>query len=193
MAIKDDPVIKRDATIRAVLLGILILGIATTIVLSRRPSVIGTRSGVLPGERIAERDLPPDYARMLDGYGVHILKLGRQRTIPMSVPITDLTDEKPPLRYGYSFYEKDLAGMPFIVRKQHGHVIYYENGGEFVVAPVTDDYLRRVGIKRTKPLDDGDFPLWPQMWGWLFVLAIGGYGLFELGAAGRRRAVTGIM
>ncbi|MES2057244.1 MAG: hypothetical protein V4564_15020 [Pseudomonadota bacterium] len=190
---QEDETLKRDGTIRAILLGILILAIATTIVLSKRPVFIGLQSGVVPGAPIADRDLPPDYARAMDGYGVHILKLGRQRKIPMGVPISDLTDEKPRLKFGYSFYERDVLAMPFLVRKQHGHVIYYENDAEFVVVPVTDDYLRQVRIKTAKPLDDGDFPLWPHAWGWLFVIAIGGIGLFELGAQRRRREISGIM
>ncbi|MGH6614253.1 hypothetical protein [Sphingomonas sp.] len=193
MAVNDDPVIRRDAMIRGVLLGILILAIATTMVLSKRSRFIGDQSWVLPGAPIAYRDLPRDYVRVLDDYGIHILKLGRQRTIPAGAPFPVLGDEKPPLRFGYSFYEKTVAAMPFIVRKQHGHVIYYENGAEFVVMPLNDEYLQRIGVKTAKPLDDGDFPLWPHMWGWLFVVAIAGVGLFELGAARRRREVTGIM
>ena len=197
MASKKHPVIKRDETIRSVLLGMLVLGVVAVLLLSDRPLIIGDRAWVMPGDEIPAGKGPANFNRSLDTFGVHIIK-ARHR--PSFAPKTALPAEREQsyelpttLRFGYSIIETDILGMPFVPRKDFGHVIYMETPTEFIAAPITDDYLKQMKFPADKPLGLLGFPWWNHLWGWLFVIAAIGIGWFELGALRRRREALGMI
>jgi hypothetical protein len=86
-----------------------------------------------------------------------------------------------------------VLGMPFVYRSQYGPVIYAETDHEFVIAPITDDYLRQMKIRAPGPVDSMSKPWWAYIWGWLFAAGLVGIGWFELGAARRRREALGLI
>jgi len=190
------PVIQRDETIRSILLGVFVLVTAITIVLSDRVLFYGSRSKVIAGAALPKGGLPDDFIRTVDNYGVHIPKFARRPLLSIGAPAGpayDTLSQATPLRFGYSIREGAAIGMPFAAGTEHGHVLYYETPHEYVIAPITDDYLRQVKVPMAKPLDDGDYSFWPHRWGWLFVLALLGIGAFELGAQRRRRDALGLI
>ena len=193
---QQHPVIQRDDTIRSVLLGVFVLALAITIVLSDRVLFYGSRSKVIAGPVVPAAAMPADFMRVIDDYGVHIPKFARRPLLsldkPSDVPLGS-TEGATPLRFGYSIIEGQAIGLPFRAGTEQGHVIYYETPREYVIIPITDDYLRQIKLPMTKPLDDGDYSFWPHRWGWLFVIAIAGIGWFELGAQRRRRDALGLI
>ena len=190
------PVIQRDETIRSILLGVFVLVTAITLVLSDRVLFYGTRSKVIPGAIVPKGALPDTFKGTLDDYGVHIPKFARRPLLSIGAAPDQAYDtlaQATPLHFGYSIREGAAIGLPFTATTEHGHVLYYETPHEYVIAPITDDYLRQVKVPMAKPLDAGDYAYWPHLWGWLFVLALIGIGAFELGAQRRRRDALGMI
>lgn len=193
MALKD-PVVARDDTIRSVVLGVIVLAAIGVWMFSERALVIGARSWVMEGAPLSST--PPNYTRILDEYGVHLPK--SQHT-PVSmlrarVHLPEAVEVAPNvMHFGYSIVETSVFGAPYWARKDDGYVIYYETPYEFVYAPVTDDYLRQVKIPGPKPLSSQWFPWWAHFWGWVFPIALAGWGWFELGAMRRRREAEGLI
>ncbi|MDO7842530.1 hypothetical protein [Sphingomonas immobilis] len=195
MALKD-PVVARDDTIRSAILGVIVLAAIGVWMFSERPLFIGARSWVMQGVEVRPGGVSPHYARMVDEYGVHLPK---SRHTPVSllrarVRLPEAVEAIPTdMHFGYSIIETSVLGAPYWARKDDGYVIYYETPTEFVYAPVTDDYLARVKIPAPKPVSSMSLPWWEYLWGWLFPLALAGWGWFELGAARRRREAEGII
>lgn len=194
---RKHPVIQRDDTIRSILLGLFVLALALAVVLSDRPLFYGSQDDVIPGSPLPGSKLPADFIRIVDNYGLHIPKFRRRPLLSLDrdppAPSIDSRDDATPVRFGYSIIEGAAAGLPFRAATERGHVLYYETPREFVVMPVTDDYLRQVGVPMSKPLDAGDYSFWPHRWGWLFVIAALGIGWFELRAQARRRDALGLI
>jgi len=204
MAERKHPTIKRDETIRSVLIGVFALATVSVIALSDRPLIIGSRSWVLPGNPMPSGVGPADFASVIDEYGVHIPKLHHRPLFAVAARVPDADPAEPvriaadsvrpsALRFGYSVRELDILGMPFVPHKEYGHLIYYETPYEFVGAQATDDYLKQVKIPTAKPLNDWDYPYWQHMWGWVWLVGLIGIGLFELGALRRRREALGLI
>lgn len=206
MAERKHPTIKRDETIRSVLIGVFVLFTACVIALSDRALIIGSRSWVLPGAALPQNVGPPKFAEAIDEYGVHIPKLHHRPLFAVAARTPDADPREPtpglengestqprPLRFGYSIRELDILGMPFLPSKEYGHVLYYETPYDFAAALATEDYLKQVRIPLAKPLSAWDFPWWQHMWGWLWLISLIGIGLFELGALRRRREALGLI
>ena len=194
---RKHPVIQRDDTIRSVLLGVFVLALALAVVLSDRPLFYGSQDDIIAGAPLPASKLPADFIRIVDDYGLHIPKLRRRPILSLEpdappAPIDDRANATP-VRFGYSIREGAAAGLPFRAWTDNGHVLYYETPREFVVAPVTDSYLRQVGVPMAKPLDAGDYSFWPHRWGWLFVIAAISIALFEWRAQARRRDALGLI
>ena len=193
------PTIKRDETVRVVLLIVIGLVFGTVFLLSDRALIIGNRSAVIRGQAVTASAVSAGFVHSLDEYGVHIPKVGHVPIVTPSAfagPARDLPatpDAVRTLRYGYSVNELDILGMPFIPRKEYGVLLYYETPQEFVGVPAVDYNLRMAGVSGTAPQSAWDFALWRYMWGWLFVVALLGLGFFELGALRRRRDALGLI
>ncbi|MDF0489702.1 hypothetical protein PX554_16330 [Sphingomonas sp. H39-1-10] len=183
-----DPIVARDQHIRSAILGVIVLYAAIVLMVTDRPVVIGSRALVLPGASIPVSAAPKGYVEALDQYGVHLPKQGHAPALAERAP---LTVER--LRFGYSIVETSILGAPYWYRKDDGYVVYYETLREYVYAPVTDDYMRKVGLPGPKPLSRQSFAWWEHVWGWVFPLALAGWGLFEIGAARRRREAEGLI
>ena len=192
-----EPVVRRDDGIRSALLGIGVMALGLTIGLSERPLIIGNMPDIVTGESATATR--PDAARIIDEYGVHVLKL---RHPPLllglaAVVVRDGSDPKKhetrPLHFGYSLIETDLLGMPFWVRRDLGEVLFYDEAQEFVAVEANDYNLKSMGMTPGTPITEQGFAWWTHLWGWLFVAAAGGYGLFELGATRRRRTAEGMI
>ena len=184
----DDAVVTRDRYRRGVIVGVILLYAVAVLVFTDRTLPFGSRAMILPGASIPTASAPAGYAEALDQYGVHLPKHG-ERAIMQSAPLA------PPdrLRFGYSGTETSILGAPYWFGKDDGYVVYYETLREFVYAPVNDDYMRKIGLPGPMPLSSQSFGWWRHVWGWVFPLALAGWGWFELGAARRKRAVDGLI
>jgi hypothetical protein len=89
---------------------------------------------------------------------------------------------------GYSIREVTAAGLPMLSYKELGYVPYLEREGNFQMVPLDESGLNLLASKTGTHLETGYFfPFWNHFWGLLFLIALGGIGLFELGALRRRR------
>ena len=189
------PVIVRDMRIRAALLVALVVALTVVGFLTHRAGIIGDRSWVIAGDPLPEGVGPPNFRDSIDGFGLHIMKIGHPSMLDQQLRLMKRAPAAPgpsPLRFGYSILETDILGMPFVPRSEYGHVIYYETPEEFVIAPATDDYLKQIRIP-SKPLSAWNFAWWRHLWGWLFVIALLGIAWFELGALRRKREALGLI
>jgi len=184
----DDGVVMRDRYRRVAIAGVILLYAVAVLVFTDRDVPFGRRAMILPGASIPSSRAPAGYAAALDQYGVHLPKHG-VRAIVQSAPLA------PPdrLHFGYSIIETSIFGAPYGFGKDDGYVVYYETLREFVYAPVNEDYMRKVGLPGPMPLSSQSFAWWRHVWGWVFPLALTGWGWFELGAARRKRAVEGLI
>lgn len=196
MAIKD-PIVRRDDGIRSGVLGVGVLVLVVTIGLSERPLVIGNMPDIIAGESATATR--PDAVRIIDEYGVHVLKLRHRPLLYGGAPVAALTEPDPepnaaqPLRFGYSLIETDILGMPFWVRRDMGPVLFYEQPRDFVAVEANAYNLKSMGVTPKVPVAQQGFAWWGHLWGWLFVASAAGYGLFELGATRRRREAEGMI
>lgn len=196
MAIANSAV-ERDNAIRNGLIGAGILAFALTIGLSERPLLIGNMPYVIPGAKaVATRN---DAAKIIDDYGVHILKLRHPPMLfhglvnAIAPIITRQQNGVPALKFGSSIVETDVLGMPFWVRSDGGTVLFYETPGEYVTVEANAYNLKSMGVTPVIPVEQQRFPWWTHLWGWLPVAAAGAYGLFELGAIRRKREADGMI
>ena len=191
------PVVVRDETIRAILVGLFLTAIFVVLFLSNRPLVIGTMPNVVTGMPIPPANARPDASALLDGYALHVPKMRHSALILQRLGLTHdgPVDETAPrqLSFGYSIVETDILGMPFWFRAYDGYVVYDETPYEFRTLPVLPENLNALRITAADTLPGWRMPWWSHLWGWLFVLAGGGLGLFQLGAIRRRRGVEGII
>src|SRR3982750_3650756 len=77
------PTIKRDETIRVVLLIVIGLVFGTIFLLSDRALIIGDRSAVVRGQTVTASAASAGFVHAVDEYGVHIPKIGH---IPIVTP-----------------------------------------------------------------------------------------------------------
>lgn len=191
------PVIVRDELIRAILVGLFLTAIFIVLMFSNRPLVIGNMPNVIAGMPIPAAKARPDASEILDGYAVHVIKLRHPALILQRLglvkPFTHDETVVRPIAYGYSIIETDILGMPFWFRPDDGYVLYDETPNEFRTLKVLPQNLEALAITAPDTLPLWRMPWWSHLWGWLFVLAAGGLGLFELGAVRRRRVVEGII
>lgn len=196
---KKHPTIKRDETIRSVLIGVFVLATASVILLSERPLIMGVRSWVVPGAPLTHGTGPADFADTVDDFGVHVPKVRHRPLFAVATPaptaeqVSAEYQQRSALGFGYSIREFDLLGMPFVPYREYGRVIYYESPREFAAVSATDDYLKQINVPAAASDNLWAFPFWRHMWGWLFALGLVGIGLFELGAARRRREALGLL
>lgn len=194
-----DPIVARDQHIRSAILGVIVLYAAAVLLFTDRAVVIGSRPLVMPGASIPVSAAPKGYVDALDQYGVHSPKLAhspfylarKPGIAPPPVERAPIAVER--LHFGYSIVETSILGAPYWYSKDDGYVVYYETLREYVYAPVTDDYMRQVKLPGPTPLSRQSFPWRRHVWGWIFPLALAGWGLFELGATRRRREAEGLI
>lgn len=191
------PVVVRDETIRAVLVGLYLLALFAVLLFSNRPLLIGNMPNVVAGMAIPPGSARADASAVLDGYAVHVPKL---RHAALALARLGLVREVPfdetaprPLSFGYSIIETDILGMPFWFRSDDGYIVYDETPDEFRTLQVMPQNLRALRITATDTLPWWQMPWWAHLWGWAFVLAGGALGLFELGAVRRRREAEGLI
>lgn len=192
------PVIVRDETIRAILVGLYLTAIFLVLFTSNRPLIIGNLPNVVAGTRIPLDKARSDATRILDDEAIHVMKMRHAPLILQRLGLARdevVVDETAPrpLAFGYSILENDVLGMPFWFRADNGYVIYDETPDEFRVVPVSPENLKALGITQPDTMPTWQMPWWQHLWGWLFVLAAIGLGLFQLGAIRRRRVVEGII
>jgi hypothetical protein len=195
----SDPIIARDGILRSVILSVIVLYAAIVLLFSDRPLLIGSKPWIMPGASIKLARAPRGYLEALDQYGVHSPKLRHPPLYMLRAPVLRPPSPNPipveidTLHFGYSIVETSILGAPYWLGKDDGYVVYYEMPDEFVYAPVTDDYLRQVKLPGPKPLSSQSFAWWAHVWGWVFPLALGGWGWFEIGAMRRRREALGLI
>lgn len=193
-----DPIVARDAKIRSAMIGVIVLYAATLLLFTPRAVLIGSRPWIMPGASIPLSRAPAGYLDALDQYGVHSPKLSHSPLYLWRMPKFGPRIERRPLapdrlHFGYAIIETSILGAPYWYSKDDGYVVYYETLREFVYAPVTEDYMRQVKLPGPMPLSRQRFPWWRHVWGWIFPLALAGWGWFELGAMRRKRAAEGFI
>lgn len=183
----------RDGKIRGAILGMILAYAVAVLSFTDRARLIGSRARILPGVSIPTASAPQGYAEALDRYGVHLPK--RADSSMATSRRADAAPLAPPerLHFGYSIVETAVLGAPYWYSTDDGHVIYYETLREFVYAPVSEAYMRKVHLPGPMPLSGQAFAWWRQLWGWVFPLALAGWGWFESGAARRKRAAEGVI
>ena len=187
------PVVVRDELIRAILVGAFLVAVFITLLLSNRPLIIGNMPNIVAGTSIPQPAARADASAVLDDYAVHVPKLRHAALVlqrfglARDVPVDEAAPH--PLAFGYSIVETDILGMPFWVRTDQGYVIYDETPYEFRAVPVLPVNIKALGISVADTTPGWQLPWWSHLWGWLFVAAVGGLGLFQLGAIRRRRQV----
>jgi hypothetical protein len=194
----DEPVVARDAKIRSAILGLIVLYAVAMLLFTNRAILIGSRPWIMPGASIPLGRAPVGYLDALDQYGVHSPKLSHSPFYLSRMPVPVPRIERRPLapdrlHFGYSIAETSILGAPYWYSKDDGYVVYYETLHEFVYAPVNEDYMRKVHLPGPMPLSGQAFPWWRHVWGWVFPIALAGWGWFELGAMRRKRAAEGII
>ena len=191
------PVIVRDETIRAVLVGLFLTALFMVLLFSNRPLVIGNMPNVVAGMKIPAANARADASEILDGYAVHVLKLRHPallwQRLGFARDVAVVQTAPRPLAFGYSIIETDILGMPFWFRADDGYIVYDETPNEFRTLPVLPQNLKALGITTSDALPTWQMPWWSHLWGWLFILAAVGLGLFQLGAIRRRRIVEGMI
>ena len=184
----DDTIVVRDRYRRWGIVGMILLYMLAVLALTDRSLPFGRRALILPGASIATAAAPAGYADALDQYGVHLSKrggAGPAQSAPLAPPDR--------LHFGYSVMETSILGAPYWVGRDDGDVVYYETLREFVYAPVSDDYMRKVHLPGPVPLASQHFAWWGHVWGWVLPIALGGWGWFEIGAARRKRDIEGVI
>lgn len=191
------PVVVRDETIRAILVGLYLTAIFAVLLTSHRPLIIGNLPNVVAGTRIPIDKARSDATQILDDYAIHVLKLRHAPVILQRFGLARdvVMDETAPrpLAFGYSILETDILGMPFWFRADNGYVVYDETPNEFRELPVLPQNLKALGISVQDTMPTWQMPWWAHLWGWLFVLAAVGLGFFQLSAIRRRRVVEGMI
>jgi len=193
-----DPIVARDGKIRSAILGAIVLYAVAMLVFTDRAVLIGSRPLVMPGESIPLSAAPAGYLDALDQHGVHSPKLSHSPLYLWRMPALAPRVERRPLapdrlHFGFSVVETSILGAPYWFSKDDGYVVYYETLREYVYAPVTEDYMRQVKLPGPVPLSRQSFLWWQHVWGWVFPLALAGWGWFELGAMRRKRDAEGII
>lgn len=183
-----DPIVARDQSVRSLILGVIVLYAVLVLACTDRAVPIGSRALVMPGVSISVAAAPRGYVDALDQYGVHLPKNGGRPRVSERAP---LGVER--LHFGYSIVETSILGAPYWYASDDGYVIYYETLREYVYAPVTDAYMRQVKLPGPTPLSRQSFAWWRHVWGWIFPLALAGWGLFEIGATRRKREAEGLI
>ena len=188
MAEKKHPVIKRDETIRSVLIGVVVIAAVFAIFLSDKPLGLTNRPWVDPVAAIPARADLPELKRFIQNWAYFVPKANH-------TPLFAVLDRRPPRAegeprpmLGYSIREVAAAGLPMLSYKELGYVLYVEREGNFQMVPLDEAGLDLLTSKTGTHLEAGYlFPFWNHFWGLLFLVALGGIGLFELGALRRRR------
>lgn len=193
MATDKDPVVRRDEAIRSGLIGTLVVLLVATIGLSERPLIIGNQPYVMAG--IAATPTRPDAQAIMDRFGIHTLKLRRRPLLLLNrpPPPPPAPAGLPPLRFGYAIVETDVLALPFWFRRDDGNVLFYETPRDYVSVEANAYNLHSMGVTPAVPVERQGFAWWSHLWGWLFVAAAAGIGLFELGAVRRRREAEGMI
>jgi hypothetical protein len=194
MAEKKHPVIKRDETIRSILIGVVVLAAAFAILLSDRPLGLTNRPWVAPVAAIPARADLPEMRRFIQNWAYFVPKANH-------TPLFAVLDRRPPKAegepqpmLGYSIREVTAAGLPMLSYKELGYVLYLERDGNFQMVPMDEAGLNLLATKTGGHLETGYvFPFWEHFWGLLFLVALGAIGLFELGALRRKRDALGLI
>ncbi|MFA5964403.1 MAG: hypothetical protein WC804_10335 [Sphingomonas sp.] len=193
MAVEQDPVVKRDAVLRAIILAVLMMAAGLTIKLSRKPIMMTDRSWVAYVAPLPAKADARVLANWIDNAGTVSWKYEHKPGIELPA-LTPATPADAPLMVGYSLREKDAFGMPFAGLTDEGWVIYRDRGSYFETIALTPEGWAGVEKRAGVPFPiHGVPPLWRYFWGWLFFVALAGYGWFEAVAARHRREAAGVI
>ena len=193
MAANNDPVVKRDETLRAVILAVMVVALGLTMVLSRKPILMSDRAWIsyvapLPAKADARM-----LASWIDNDGTVAWKYQHRAGVELPA-LTPAAVKDAPLMVGYSLREKDAFGMPFAGLPDEGWVIYRDRGDYFETIALTQEGWDGIEKRAGEPFPiHGWPPLWKYYWGWLLFVALGLYGWFEAVAARHRREAAGVI
>ncbi len=193
MAVQNDPVVKRDETLRAIILAVMVVATGLTIILSRKPILMTDRQWVAYVAPLPAKADARVLASWIDSAGTIAEKFERKPGVELPA-LTPASVKDAPLMVGYSIREKAAFGMSFAASEDEGYVIYRDRGDYFETIALTPEgwagVEKRAGVQF--PIH-GIPPLWKYYWGWLFFLALAGYGWFEAVAARHRREAAGVI
>jgi hypothetical protein len=188
VAEKKHPVIKRDETIRSVLIGVVVVAAVFAILLSDKPLGLTNRPWVDPIAEIPARADLPEVKRFIQNWAYFVPKANHTPLFAVLDRRPRKAEGEPKPMLGYSIREVTAAGLPMLSYKELGYVLYLEREGNFQMVPLDESGLNLLASKTGTHLETGYFfPFWNHFWGLLFLVALGGIGLFELGALRRRR------
>lgn len=193
MAVHNDPVVKRDETLRAVILAVMVVATGLTMVLSRKPIMMTDRSWVSYVAPLPAKADKRVLASWIDNDGTVSWKYEHKPGVELPA-LTPATPENAPLMVGYSLREKDAFGMPFAGLPDEGWVIYRDRGNYFETIALTQEGWDGIEKRAGEPFPiHGIPPIWKYYWGWWFFIALAGIGWFELTAARHRREAAGVI
>jgi hypothetical protein len=193
MATNNDPVVKRDETLRAVILAVLVVATGLTMVLSRKPILMSDRAWIAYVAPLPAKADARVLASWVDNQGTVSWKYEHKAGVELPA-LTPATPKDAPLMVGYSLREKDAFGMPFAGLPDEGWVIYRDRGDYFETIALTQEGWDGIEKRAGEPFPiHGWPPLWKYYWGWLFFVALGGVAWFEAVAARHRREAAGVI
>jgi len=193
MAVNNDPVVKRDETLRAVILAVMVVATGLTMVLSRKPILMSDRAWIAYVAPLPPKADARLLASWVDNQGTSSWKYEHRAGVELPA-LTPATSKDAPLMVGYSLREKAAFGMSFAGLPDEGWVIYRDRGDYFETIALTQEGWEGIEKRAGEPFPiHGTPPLWRYYWGWLFFVALAGYGWFEAVATRHRREAAGVI
>ena len=88
---------------------------------------------------------------------------------------------RPRLKYGWTYREWNMLGMPFAAYPESGFAAFMEMRGGIKLALVDEETRNLIEAVAGRDLSSGyEFPWARHVWGWLIVLAVGVWQIFSL-------------
>lgn len=194
---EETPAVRRDNAIRSGLLGVLVLAFVANLLTTTRPLILGERPVFVSGPELARAGQPGAFGTAIDAYGTHVMKLEHR---PLAILLWHLivpAEQEPEpaaqaVRYGYSGFESVFLGLPLWLSADMGPAIGFDGVREYSAVPLEYVDFHRIGV--AEPSGSGlTLAKLGHLWGWLVIVALAGYGWFELKAAEHRREAAGIL